>query len=66
MPTCFNCQNKLVLDESVFELLEDDQNPFLTDVSVYLIYFIQFITILLLCWVYCFLKNFVSLEIWIR
>ncbi|EJW88335.1 autophagy protein Apg6 containing protein [Wuchereria bancrofti] len=31
VPTCFNCQNKLVLDESVFECLEDQQNPFLVD-----------------------------------
>lgn len=38
VPTCFNCQNKLVLDESVFECFGDQQNPFLVDVSAHLIY----------------------------
>ncbi|VDN81491.1 unnamed protein product [Brugia pahangi] len=42
VPTCFNCQNKLVLDESVFECLEDEQNPFLVDVLVHSIYLNRF------------------------
>ncbi|EFO27321.1 autophagy protein Apg6 containing protein [Loa loa] len=31
VPTCFNCQNKLVLDESVFECFGDQQNSFLIE-----------------------------------
>uniref|UniRef100_A0A915PIL1 Autophagy-related protein 6 n=1 Tax=Setaria digitata TaxID=48799 RepID=A0A915PIL1_9BILA len=31
VPTCFNCQNKLALDESVFESFDDQENPFLMD-----------------------------------